>query len=337
MGVVRKTIHRRIESVKPKKLQRSLTLKEFYAKRNKILFIRTYGGLGDIFMHRMMFEDFKRIMPDAEIHFACPKYYHDALRDHPYIDQLLEVSEVQKHEYVVSYNTSSACGRHEMKLAPFSGKHRSDIWANHCGVELQNHNMHITLTEEEKQEGRRLIEEKRNRNGISIAISPISAMQSKNLQEHQLVELIKGLNDRNCYAFCLHHEPIHMVIKNDIPMVSVSKIRNWMAVINQVDCVISVDTAAFHCAGGMGKPLIGVFTFADGMVYGKHFDFLLVQKHREIHPEWTCGPCYNWVACPKTNAPLKPCLTELTSEMILDKVDIMLSKLPRKGERICLN
>jgi hypothetical protein len=78
----------------------------------------------------------------------------------------------------------------------------------------------------------------------------------------------------------------------------------------------------------MGKPLVGVFTFADGTVYGRYFDFVLVQKHRNNDPEWTCGPCYNWGACPKTKSNPKPCLTEITVEMLLEGVDKMLEKWP---------
>jgi ADP-heptose:LPS heptosyltransferase len=76
------------------------------------------------------------------------------------------------------------------------------------------------------------------------------------------------------------------------------------------DYVISVDTSAFHLAGGLKKPLMGIFTFADGKVYGKYFNFVLVQKHRD-NGNWDCGPCYNFSICPKSPLKVKPCLTEL--------------------------
>jgi len=44
-------------------------------------------------------------------------------------------------------------------------------------------------------------------------------------------------------------------------------------------------------AGGLGKPLCGIFTFADGKIYGKHYDFVLVQKHRD-NGNWNCGSCF---------------------------------------------
>jgi ADP-heptose:LPS heptosyltransferase len=329
MPVVRtKVVSRRVQETRPEKLIRTLPIKEFFEKRNKILIIRSVGGLGDILMHRMMFEDFKLLMPEAEIHFACPKYYHDAVVDHPFVDKLLDSNDFDKSEYIISYNTSTVCGRTEMRLAPFSGPHRSDIWAGHCGLILTKHDMHFRLTEEEKAEGKKIIEAHRDRDGKSVLLAPVSAMASKNLTEHQIAGLVKGLWDRGLYVFALHNNPIHAAIKNDIPMVSENKLRKWFGIINQADYVISVDTATFHCAGGMGKPLVGIFTWADGKVYGKYYDFFLVQRHRGDDPDWTCGPCYNWCNCPKSNKPLKPCLTEITAEMILGKVDMMLAKWP---------
>lgn len=330
MPVVRpKVISRRVVHKKPHKLKRTLNLREFYEKKNKCLIVRGVGGLGDILMHRMMFEDFKLMAPDCELTFACPTQYHDAVIDHPFIDHLVDCATVNKLDYMISYNTTTACGRYEMRIAPLADKHRSDIWAAHCGLELKHHNMHIRLTDEEKEIGRQIIEKHRDREGPSIAVCPVSAMKQKDLTEQQLLETIEGLHKRGLYAFGLHIQPIFPLVTRDIPTIFGLKLRQWMSVLNQVDYVVSVDTSAFHCAGGMGKPLVGIFTFADGMVYGQHFDFELVQFHRKTHPEWICGPCYNWGQCPKSKDHVKPCLTQITSDMILQKVDRMIEKWPK--------
>lgn len=328
MPVVQQVIRRRTEYCRPEKLTRTLNLREFYEKRNKVLILRAVGGLGDILMHRMMFEDFKRLNPEAEIHFACPPRYHDAVADHPFVDKLLDSNEVKRHDYLVSYTTTTACGRYEMGIAPYSGKHRSDIWANHCGVELTKHKMHFVLSDEEKALGKKLIEDSRDRSGPSIALCPVSAMHNKNLMDHHMVGVVEELRSRGMYVFGLHNTPVHTLLKEDVPMIQGLKIRPWMSVINQVDYIISVDTAHFHCAGGMGKPLTGIFTFADGLVYGRYFNCEIVQKHRDRDPEWTCGPCYNWGACTKTKENPKPCLTEITVGDIMEKVEVMLEKCP---------
>ena len=149
----RKIISRRVERRRPDKLKRVLSLVDFYEKRNKILINRSVGGLGDVLMNRMMFEDIKLLMPDCEIHYACPIQYHDAVRDHPYIDKLLDPAHVDRKDYIAYYNTTTACGRTEMQFAPLSApNNRSDIWASHCGFELTRHNMHFQITDEENKD-----------------------------------------------------------------------------------------------------------------------------------------------------------------------------------------
>jgi ADP-heptose:LPS heptosyltransferase len=98
-------------------------------------------------------------------------------------------------------------------------------------------------------------------------------------------------------------------------------------VIEAADYVVSVDSAAFHCAGGLGKPLTGIFTYCDGKVYGKYYDFVLVQKHRD-NGDWPCGPCFHWPSCPKSKEMLKPCLTELTPDILADGLERMFQKWP---------
>lgn len=284
-------------------------------------------------MHRMIFEDFKLLMPDAQIHFSCPKYYHDAVSDHPFIDKLLDCANIKerdfREDYIISYDTTTSCGRTEMKLAPSYGPHRSDIWANHCGVTLTKHDMHFRLTDHEIIHGYEIIEQQRDRQGSSVLISPISAMQNKNLLEHQLLKLVQGLRDRGLYPFVYHHEPVYMALKNDIPMVVEKNMRKWLGIVNQVDYVVSVDTATFHCAGGMKKPLVGIFTFVNGQTYAKHYPN--VEIVQGPCPFGHCG-CYNWGACPKLKEkPLLPCLTEITAEPLLTGVDNMLAKYPIKN------
>ena len=95
--------------------------------------------------------------------------------------------------------------------------------------------------------------------------------------------------------------------------------------INACDYIVSVDTAQFHAAGGLKKPLVGIYTFADGDVYGRYYQFELVQKHRK-NGDWDCGPCYAWANCSVTKDMPKPCLEELSVDLIMDGVDRMFEK-----------
>lgn len=318
---MRKVLGRKIIKSKPLIKPRKINLPEFYEKRNKILIIRAVGGLGDIFMHRMMFEDFKKVMPDAEIHFACPPQYHEAVDDHPYVDKVLDSGTVDRTEYIVSYVTTTACGRHELRIAPYADLNRSDIWAHHCGLELTNHNMHLNITQKQKDFGIKVIEEKRYMNGPKVALCPISAMAGKNLLKEHIEGVVKYLIKRGCYVYGVHLSPIEELTKLNVPTIHKTSLKEWMGVIDQSDYVISVDTAAFHLAGGLGKPLTGIFTWANAETYGKWYPTA----------NFVQGPCpagykgcYNWGLCPiQKYGYIKPCLTDMKIDQIINACEKM--------------
>jgi ADP-heptose:LPS heptosyltransferase len=308
---------------KPKKW----TLREFSERYNKILIFRGTGGLGDIFMHRMMFEDFHLLSPGIHITFACPEMYHDAVRDHPFINELVDDKKVDRNDYIAVYDTTTACGKYEMAKAPYGDKNRSDIWADHCGIELTRHNMHIHLSEEEKKSGDDSIKALKPTKP-TVAFAPISAISSKNLDIKQINETVKMIREMGYFVFGIHRMHIDDF---DGEILTGRNLRHLMGIINAADYIISVDTAALHIAGGLNKPTVGIFAWADGKLYAKYYNkVMLVQRHREDEPGWTCGPCYMWFNCTKcpSNVMRKPCITSITPEMILDKFKILINKFP---------
>jgi len=309
---------------------RDISLKEFYAKRNRVLVIRDTGGLGDILMLRMMFEDFKRIMPDAYIVLACPLQYHDAVRDHPYIDEVIDARYVELSEFMLSYNVSTACGKHERRVAPLADKHRSDIWAHRCGIDLEYHDMHLSVPEGVTGACRAYLETLGG--GPIVLLSPVSAIPSKDLDEKQSNEIIAGLRKIGCSVACLHKSELKGV---DAPTISAESVIDFLGFINAADYIVTVDTATFHAAGGLKKPMVAIFSWADGKVYGRWFEkFILIQRHRD-DGDWDCGPCYLWHKCPrKIDGPRKPCITEITPQEVIEAVERMMRIWPCEGTHV---
>jgi len=294
--------------------------------------MRETGGLGDMLMHRQMFEDIKLLMPDAELHFACPKMYHESISDHPFVDKLLDSYEVNAYDYVASHITTCACTRYEKTVAPLSLMNRSDIWAGHCGLKLTKHDMHINLTKDEAQYGINTLK-KINAHYPAVAFCPTSAMVAKNLTDYQIEESVRILREMGCFVYSIHVSPIKKLNELNVPVITNQSIRQWMGVLNAADYIVSVDTASFHFGGGIKKPLIGIFTFADGKTYGKYYDFILIQKHRD-NGDWDCGPCYMWGNCPKSKKNPRPCLTEIDTPMIVDGIKKMFCKWPQTCKTI---
>ncbi len=324
----RKVVTRKTIIKKPLKLRKTLDLGEFYEKRNKILITRAVGGLGDIFMHRMMFEDIKLLMPDCELHFACPKIYHDAVRDHPFIDCLLGSETIEPKDYIAHYNTTTICGRIEMQLAPSVSPHRTDIWSNHCGFNCSSHEMHIRLSEEEQEEAKRIIRSFKTDNKPLIVICPISAMQNKNLLPSQISFIVDHLRNMGFFVLGLHHHEVDELNKVDVPTApTAGRTRIWMAILNEADYVVTVDTAAFHCAGGLKKPVLGIFSFVNGLAYGKYYPNIeIIQGPCPVGYQG----CYNWSLCPIKTSP-KPCITGVTESMLVERFNKLVERFPLKS------
>ena len=294
---------------------RPWAINDYITRRNHILILRGCGGLGDLFMHRMIFEDFKLICPDIRITFACPKQFHQTVQDHPFIDELIDVADVDESKFPIRYYTSSICGQTEMANAPMPSPHRSDIWAKHCGVKLTRHNMHFNITEEEKAVARKQLEAIKNKPGPSVCLAPISAISGKNMDESQWSYVIDELQAMDYFVYGLHNMPI---LNFNAPQTHGKNIRNFMALVAVSDYVITVDSAAFHMGGGLGKPMVGVFGWTDGKVYGKYYqNWELVQRHRD-NGNWDCGPCYTWGFCPKSKANRKPCIDSIEGHEIME-------------------
>jgi len=295
-----------------------ISIEKFNEIHNKVLIRVDDCGLGDIFITRMLFEDIKKIMPCASITFACPKKYIEAASDHPFIDNVVDCKEIKESDFLIHYNTTGVCTSYEMSIAPYSDLNRSDILANYCGFKLRNHNMHIRIDEDLVAEAKNKLKNKRP----CYALCPISAIASRSLTINQIDIINKHIKKENANLICLHNKKIKEIEDLGIEIWDDLSIKQWMATIYSSDYIISTDTAGFHCAGGLGKPLLGIFSFTDGKVYGKYYKFNLVQKHRD-NGDWNCGPCYNWICCPKSRQVHKPCTLELTEKEILEGINLL--------------
>jgi ADP-heptose:LPS heptosyltransferase len=300
------------------------TIKEFYSKRNRILICHSRGGLGDILMQRMIFEDIKKQNKNFKITFACLPEYIEAVEDHEDLDEVISIKDVKKQDYHLVLDTcTTVADRYENINSPCKD-HRSDIWAKYCGIKLSNHDMKINLDENKIKNFKKNLKEK---DGPIVMICPVSKMMTKSLLDWQIEAIINSIknNVSSSNVFGLHSKKIDFLEKNNIKTIHGLSIKEWMHCVASCDYMISVDTAAFHLAGDLKIPMTGIFTFADGKVYGKYFDFILVQKHRD-NKNWDCGPCYKFASCPRTNKQIKPCLTEITAKELDEGISNMFNK-----------
>ena len=308
-----------------------ITIKEHFLRRNKVLIKRKAGVYGDIIMQRMMFEDFHKVMPEINLTYACPRTYLEFAKDHPYAETVA-IEEINERTYGASYDITTVCRVHESKMGGKNTIHRSDIWANHCGVKLSNHNCFMECKEKEFYIEKLYEINTKKLPMVLVAAKSTKCMfgQSKSLTDTQIYEVCKKLCDKGFFVYTIHNEPLEIFTSINIPQFIKIEPESWKGLVAAADYVISIDTGTFHLAGALKKPLVGVFSFTDGKVYGRHYDFELVQKHRD-NGDWECGPCYLCIVCPKSKEMQKPCITELKSDQIIQGFENLIRKYPIAG------
>lgn len=297
-----------------------VTLKEHYYRKDRVLIKRRVGGFGDILMQRMMWEDFKLQHIELKFTYACPAKYMDFAQNHPFI-KVIKIDDINEKEYGIIYDITNCCCVYESRLGAKNKKHRSDIWANFCGVELKNHNMHLQVDDECKKIVQNGLSELNPNNLPVVLFAPRSTNCDygigKSLTHDQIKETTLKLWEMGFFVVSVHNQVIEPLQELGVPQLIRIHPLMWIALTDTVDYVISVDTSTFHLAGGLGKKLVGIFTYTDGKIYGKYYNFALVQKHRD-NGDWDCGPCLLNHLCPKTKEKQKPCLTEISSDDIIN-------------------
>lgn len=305
---------------------RPITLREHHLRRNSVLVRRRVGGYGDILMQRMMWQDFSEQNPELEFTFACPSQYYGFASRHPFI-KTRTLDDTDERNYGIVYDITTACRVHESRAGDRNDKHRSDIWANFCGIELRRHGMHLSV----EADCRRATQTellRANPDGRPVVLfAPRSTAcdfgTAKSLTDRQIGEVATALRDMGLFVLGVHNCAIEPLERAGVTQFVNMPADKWIATTDLADYVISVDTSTFHLAGGLGKKLVGIFTFTDGKVYGKYYDFVLVQRHRD-NGDWECGPCFCCHLCPKSRETVKPCLTELRASEIIDALKRLL-------------
>jgi ADP-heptose:LPS heptosyltransferase len=299
------------------KKRQPITLREHFERRNKVLVKRREGGVGDHIMIRMIFEDFRRFMEEIDLYFGCTKSMLSFVSDHPFATAVA-LDDTNDRQFGAVYDISTACRVHETMQGIRNIMHRSDIWAKHCGIHLTNHNTFLQAADPVYY--RTILCQKNIEKKPTILFTPYSTPNDmglgKSLTEKQILQIIPNLREMGFWIFSTNKQRDSLLDSIGVEQFNGLRAQDWIGLTSAADYVVSVDTATFHIAGALKKPLVGIFSFTNGKVYGKYYDFVLVQKHKD-NGDWDCGPCFCFDRCPKSKMPYKPCMTEIKIEDII--------------------
>jgi len=301
--------------LKVKKNTSECSIEKYKEIKNKVLILRESGGFGDILNMRMIFQDLKQTYAEFEFDWALPSGYFPAAQGVPYVRKLVPVNNFSYNDYISVYNMTYSCGRYEWKNKKSTSMNRADVWAESIGAKLTNHNMFMP---DYSKHFNKLESYLKNigwdSNKRIIAFAPFSAIDAKNMTFQQ-IKFIKDMT-KDFFLVAIHNQPSLELAELKIPCMNYLTLEESMSFIQLSDYVISTDTGHVHCAGGYGKPTLGMFCYTDGNLICKYYKSVFVVQKFDRMNEDHCGPCYNIPNCPKSKEKQKPCRTEINLDNI---------------------
>ena len=268
----------------------------------KLLLIRKYGGLGDILISSMLFPMLADQYPEIRVSYACPLRYHSlfqgsGLRLVPYESiwggagayHCGSVRSEVLERYDLIEDISIPCHVWENFFVAYGGidggnglkwRNRLDMWARWLGLRVVNPRTNIAIREDERAAARRLIADTVRSDGPVCMLAPWSVNHRKNYGWFE--ELGSALR-RDGWAVAVLHDRRFPIA---LPMLAGLSSRMMGAVCAVSDLLVSIDTAAFHWGGILGRPTVGIFNVNDGAAYCRYYP--------TARPAQACArPCIN--------------------------------------------
>jgi len=303
----------------------------YYKSKNNVCILRKSGGLGDLLLARVLFENLKNQYPEFNYTFAIPNSYQELGKNHPYISNVIDYNSYNSDDYVTTFDITTCCAKYESINRIDAVLNRCEIWANHIGVNIEKFNMFLPNFINNKQKFYEKLKMLGYKDGQKIvAFSPYSAVPIRNLTSEVIKNIIEVFSHKDIFLFVLNHIPILEL--NFLPFIKGFNFLEVMLYVQLSDAIITTDTGILHCAGGYEKNTIGIFNYTNGKVVGKFYkNMILVQKNSDNDKDWKCGPCndYNLCKYPVVNHTLE-CARQINKKMIDEAAVRLYEKLSIK-------
>jgi ADP-heptose:LPS heptosyltransferase len=255
-----------------------------------ILVRRTTPGIGDILMITPAIAALKEKYPDKRIEVACQKYLWPALKNNPDIYKVIDCAGNINHKrYYAIIDLSSPCARYESARVA-SGKEvqksRAEIFAEASGVRenLTNLKPRYTVTLDEKTWAEDFLKKTVTSNKPKVAIGLRSAEMYRNWPEKYFTDLFNTLQP-HFEIVLIDHSREH-IFENVIDACGFP-LRKSIAILEQCDGLITVDTSLLHFGAALDKPTVAIFGPIDYKPRCKGYDKVTVMK-----ADIDCIPCW---------------------------------------------
>ena len=261
-----------------------------------ILVRRMTNGLGDILMTTPALAALKKKYKNKRIEVACKKELWPALQNNPNISKLLDCNvPINPKRYYAVIDISTPCARYESARIS-SGrtvqKSRVEIFAEATGVrnEITTLKPSYYITDNERKWAQDFIAKTINSNKPKIAIGLRSAELYRDWPEEHFNELFLKLTPH--FEIILLDHSREYQFENVIDACGFP-LRKAIAILEQCESLITVDTGLLHFGAALEIPTIAIFGPIDCIPRCKGYDKVTV-----IKSNMDCIPCWRNNAIP---------------------------------------
>ena len=237
-------------------------------------------------MHRPLFKELKERYPGSPIVFAIPKKYIPLVNDHPYIDKVIAIEDLNGFNFTRTFSTLGRSAVYEATNVPFVDKHRTELWAEYMKVPSFEYDAYFRFSKSENEFADKFLAP---HEGLKIGFAPVSAHPSKDIEREKIQEVINRLSADGHSCFVFHTKPLGYENSTEVNI----ELREWMVLTSRMDVIITVATSTFHLANFFHIPTVAIFGCENLDTYGKFFpEMVPLQRTREMLG-WSTCPCWN--------------------------------------------
>jgi len=295
-------------------------------KNDKTFLIETLDGLGDILLS----------LPTAEtlhsqgwkVQYLVEHGNESILDNIPFISKVYNPNDKVPMHLMARYVSLS--GRLSKYNLQINQQHRVYSTAEHCGIkkdELVTDKPKVILTADEKKYAKEKLRGLNNTVGICrYAINSSRAYPKEHTQK-----LCSTLTQLGFVPVLISSQKEEFY--DCINLSRQTNIRQLMAIVNELDYVITVDTGVLHIAGALDKPTLALFGPIDAAYRCSTY-----KNCYPIQANIACSPCMDcqWVPKDKRqcNHERGYCMRTISPEVVIDKLKSICNATSIKKEYI---
>lgn len=281
----------------------------------KVLLLDHYMGVGDALWRSSLHRELKRRNPEMKLYISSMgNYWKLIYQNNTYIDRLVDRIGNPPYTSGVDYYVSDKLCPHVISdyARKMDALDALEIWS---GLEIRDKSYHYIVTEEEQKWADKFLS-KYTRPIIGIQLKASSWV--RNPVPDEILRLIRILRYNGFTVVVLDNHTFGFKDSGIVNLAGGYNIREVVAIISKVDCMVTPDSGLMHFAGFFKIPTVAIFGGSNPQCRLKYYT--------TIHPIYAgksgCDqfPCWSHsYYCPRGINPA-PCMQAIHAEQVFDVV-----------------